>query len=325
MVLFSLEKLMQPIPLFHQPHHPVALSVPSDDMAALLNFITEQKSYIDRLIYRHAGILLRATGVRDPAEFALVAEALGSSPYHYTGGNSPRTHLGEKVYTSTEYPATEHISLHNEMSYLPCWPSRLYFHCSIAAASGGQTPLAHAGDVLAQMPDDIVAAFKARKLRYTRTLQPNDFFGKGWKTTYGTSDKEVVEATVKSQGSDFEWLPDDVLRVSTLCDATAVHPVTGQQVWFNQAEQWHPSALAPQTKSLIMQAFGPDRFPHDCRFADGGVIDDETMRSVRAVMDANRLVFDWQQGDILLIDNLLAMHGRHPFTGPRRIHTFLAA
>lgn len=211
------------------------------------------------------------------------------------------------------------------MSYLPGWPSRLYFHCSIAAVSGGQTPLTHAGDVLAKMPNDIMAAFKSRKLRYTRTLQPNDFFGKGWKTTYGTNEKEIAEAIIKKQGSEFEWLSGDVLQVATICDATTFHPVTGQQVWFNQAEQWHPSALAPQTRALITQAFTGDRFPHDCRFAGGGLIDDETMLRVRAAMDANKLIFDWQKGDILLIDNLLTMHGRHPYTGPRRIQTFLAA
>lgn len=317
---------MQHGPLLHQPHHPVVVCTPAfENRAAVERYIAEHRERIDQLIWQHAGVLLRGTGVLDSQALAHVVAAFGSNAHQYVGGNSPRTHLGSAVYTSTEYPSSEEISLHNEMSYLPAWPSRLYFNCSVAPQRGGQTTLAHTVDVLQQMPADIVAAFKNRRLRYSRTLQPTDFMGKGWKTTYGTADPGKVEAIVSGQGSACTWLPRQVLRVVTVCDATAIHPVTGQEVWFNQAEQWHPSALAPQTRALIGEAFGADGYPHDCRFADGEVIGDDMMRRVREVLHANELLFDWQAGDVLVIDNLLAMHGRKPFEGPRRIQTYLAA
>jgi alpha-ketoglutarate-dependent taurine dioxygenase len=31
------------------------------------------------------------------------------------------------------------------------------------------------------------------------------------------------------------------------------------------------------------------------------------------------LSFPWQRGDVLLVDNFLAVHGREPFSGERRI------
>lgn len=31
------------------------------------------------------------------------------------------------------------------------------------------------------------------------------------------------------------------------------------------------------------------------------------------------ICFAWQQGDLLMIDNMLVAHGRNPFDGPRRI------
>ena len=29
--------------------------------------------------------------------------------------------------------------------------------------------------------------------------------------------------------------------------------------------------------------------------------------------------FDWQAGDVMLVDNMLASHARRPFTGARRV------
>lgn len=29
--------------------------------------------------------------------------------------------------------------------------------------------------------------------------------------------------------------------------------------------------------------------------------------------------FDWQKGDVILLDNMLAAHARDPFEGPRKI------
>jgi alpha-ketoglutarate-dependent taurine dioxygenase len=36
------------------------------------------------------------------------------------------------------------------------------------------------------------------------------------------------------------------------------------------------------------------------------------------------VVFPWQQGDIMMIDNVLAMHGRKPFTGKRTVLVAMA-
>ena len=42
---------------------------------------------------------------------------------------------------------------------------------------------------------------------------------------------------------------------------------------------------------------------------------------------ADELTFDipWQTGDVALVDNLVAMHGRRPFEGSRRVLASLVA
>jgi alpha-ketoglutarate-dependent taurine dioxygenase len=45
---------------------------------------------------------------------------------------------------------------------------------------------------------------------------------------------------------------------------------------------------------------------------------------LRAAYVQERVAFQWEEGDLLMVDNLLTAHGRQPFEGPRRIWTGMA-
>ena len=62
---------------------------------------------------------------------------------------------------------------------------------------------------------------------------------------------------------------------------------------------------------------------HEIQFADGSVIPRKDIYNILDILQANTVTFPWQKGDILILDNILAMHGRAPFTGKRRILTAL--
>ena len=50
-----------------------------------------------------------------------------------------------------------------------------------------------------------------------------------------------------------------------------------------------------------------------------GAIPDDDLTHVRELARRNEFAFAWQPGDIMMIDNLLVMHGRHAYTGPRQV------
>ncbi|MGO4260148.1 TauD/TfdA family dioxygenase [Lysobacter sp. TAB13] len=307
-------------------HHPVVITPDGDaSLQALHDYLGNNEDQVQQLLLRHGGILFRGFGVDGAEGFRGSAERLGARPFDYVGGNSPRSRVSADVYTSTEYPASEVISLHNEMSYLPSWPRRLFFYSLIPAASGGQTSLANSGDVLRALPEDIRAKFRDKKVNYIRNFQTEIPLGKNWQTTYQTQDRAEVESIVADQGSVCHWGAKDALRVSTRCEAFASHPQTGEEVWFNQAEQWHPSALNPAIRGMFEQALGVGNLPHECEYGDGEPIEDDVLIEIRRALNTSKLLFDWQRNDLLMIDNILMMHGRESFKGERKTLAYLSA
>jgi alpha-ketoglutarate-dependent taurine dioxygenase len=58
---------------------------------------------------------------------------------------------------------------------------------------------------------------------------------------------------------------------------------------------------------------------HEVFFADGSTIPLKDLYHILDVLDANTIYFPWKKGDVLVLDNILAMHGRAVFSGKRRI------
>lgn len=314
-------------PLFPtSDHHPVVIT-PGEDasLKGLYEYLAVSEDRVQQLLLKHGAILFRGFDLNGEHDFRSCSESLGARPFGYIGGNSPRRRVAVDVYTSTEYPASEVISLHNEMSYLPNWPLRLFFYSLLAARSGGQTSLANSGDVLRALPVEVVRKFRDKKIKYIRNFQSSIPLGKNWQTTYQTEDHAEVESIAAGQGSTCEWLLGGALRVSTCCDALTTHPRSGEEVWFNQAEQWHPSALVPAIREIVEQMVGKGNLPHECEYGDGEPLEEYVLAEIRQALDSSKLLFDWRHNDLLMIDNILMMHGRESFKGERKTLAYLSA
>jgi hypothetical protein len=62
-----------------------------------------------------------------------------------------------------------------------------------------------------------------------------------------------------------------------------------------------------------------EKFYHSRYFSDGSPIDVADLDRNRAVVERDKVMFPWQKHDVLLVENLLNMYGRSPFTDNRRI------
>lgn len=300
-------------------HLPALLS-PSRHGEPLQDALPGLRGEIDELLATIGGVLLRGFDVPTVDAFRGFAALFGHPLLSYEFGSTPRSAVGGGVYTSTEYPAHQHIPLHNEQAYTREWPMKIWFHCVTAAPEGGETPIADSRAIHSRMPDHIRRRF-APGVLYVRNYGEFDL---PWQQVFNTTERAEVEAYCRRTGIRFEWKPDGGLRTTQLCQATAQHPLTGETVWFNQAHLFHVSNLQPEVRESLEELVGAENMPRTTCFADGSPMPDDMLDEVRAVLAAETVSFRWEAGDVLMLDNMLAAHARAPFKGPRKVVVAMA-
>jgi len=304
-------------------HNPLPLVItPHGDVAAneLVDWLGAHRDELAAHLHRVGGLLLRGFSVRTPEAFRAIVETFSENLLDYVAGNSPRTHVSDKIYTSTEHPPARSIPIHNEMSYCNVWPGRIFFYCHVAPDDRGETPIADSRRILARLPPGTRDRFERNGVCYVQNLHNGRLnVGKSWQAAFETEDKTAVEAACREKDIEWEWRASDSLRLTHRRSAVATHPITGERVWFNQADLWHPSNLPATTLKALRMTLGADELPNNVCYGDGSEIPAEDLGHVRAAQLAESVLFPWRAGDVLVLDNMLAGHGRSPFSGARKI------
>jgi alpha-ketoglutarate-dependent taurine dioxygenase len=104
-----------------------------------------------------------------------------------------------------------------------------------------------------------------------------------------------------------------------VCQAVATHPDTGDVVWFNQAHLFHVSSLPPAVRDSLLSSYTEENLPRNVYYGDGTRIELPVLDSIREAYRQETITFPWQEGDVLMLDNMLAAHGRTPFVGARKV------
>lgn len=296
---------------------------PASPGASLHSAFGAIRDLAGRRLERDGAILFR--GFTDPGVegFQSFAAAFGHPLLSYEFGSTPRSKVtGGGVYTSTEYPAHRSIPLHNEQAYTTEWPMRIWFYSALAAESGGETPIADSREVYRRIDPALRERFASRGLRYVRN------YGNGldvdWQQVFNTDDRQAVETFCRRQGIECQWKDDGDLRTTQQCQAVAIHPRTGDRVWFNQAHLFHVSNLDPEMREVLLETVGEESLPRNVYYGDGQPLEDSALDEIRGVLEACKVVFPWQSGDVLMLDNMLMAHAREPFSGPRKVVVAMA-
>lgn len=314
----SLEKsgVVKTRPLFDDGALPLLIE-PCVDGVNLTGWATANKEFIASHITRHGGLLFHGFGVRTAQEFERFIEAASGELLEYSYGSTPRSKVSGRIYTSTEYPADQLIPLHNEMSYSRQWPMRIFFLCLKTAAEGGETPVADSRRVFQRLSSKTKERFIEKKVLYVRNY--GDSLDLDWRQVFQTTDKRAVEDYCRRSGIEYEWKAGERLRTRQLCQSVATHPQTHETVWFNQAHLFHISALDPAMREAFLSEFDESDLPRNAYHGDGSPLDTSMLEEIREAYRQETVLFPWQEGDVMMLDNMLAAHGRTPFRGERKI------
>jgi len=303
---------------------PFVFGAAKDDTVTIyeaVDWVKYNKSLIESTLLKHGAILFRGFPTNDAAAFSDFVESFGFENLPYIGGAAPRKQVVGNVFTANEAPPESQIPFHHEMAQTKNWPKKLFFYGDIAAKTGGETPILLSNEIYKLMLEhhrDFVEQLEQKGVKYTRYLpEENDETsaqGRGWKATYGVTTKAELEMKLKERNMDFEWLPNGEIKTVNAEPLPAIHTDvrTGKKVWFN---------------SIVAVYIGWNDSRHvgeNCvHFGDGTPLPKEAVLSCRDLMDKICVNHKWEHGDVLMIDNRIAMHARRPFVGPRKIYAYL--
>jgi hypothetical protein len=299
---------------------PVVIQLPEMDPDAFIGYYRGRQAETDRLLLEKGAIKFRGVYIDSLNSFQRIVDSISDRFLNYIDGNSPRTRLSGNVYTSTEYDASQRITMHNELSYSAKWPARLFFSCLQPAETGGETLLADSRQILKKMDKAIVEEVMARGITYIRNLHGGEGLGPSWQETFETSDKEKVMEYCRSYGIRAEWRGRNGLRLVQSARGIINHRITGEPLWFNQIDQFHPCHLGPELLKTIGLLYDtPDNFPMFVRFGDGKEICESLVREILGTIEEVTVAPVWRTNELLLLDNELVSHGRSAYTGNRKV------
>lgn len=299
--------------------------------------LREQGPQLKKHLLKYGGLLFRNFPIQSEKDFSSVISQLGLGNFvNYIGGDSPRNKVVEGIYTSTEAPPSIKIPLHNELSFVAKYPKHIYFYCSIPPQEKGETIIGDARKIYSSIDDSVKKRFVEKRLKYVscyyhksqvmELLNKMQRSHKSWLQVFETEDKREVEKMCRDNDFGYKWNKNDWIQISQICPAVISHPQTQEKVWFNQVHlyDFNPRLLG------LWRFIGAKMFYcrkhtrlHEVFFADHSRIPRDDIYHIMDMLDANTIYFPWQKGDVLVLDNVLAMHGRATFQGKRRILTAL--
>ncbi len=226
------------------------------------------------------------------------------------------------MVNASEYDPDEGINLHTEFSYSGKWPSKLIFSCLKTPSTDGETSLGDCRKMLKLLDPDVVKEFESKKIKYIRNLHNGSGFGPSWQNAFATDKREIVEEYCRLTEIDFEWRTNGNIKLIQTRPAIRKHPVTTDKIWFNQVEQFYPALFKKEIYETLLQMndYDETELPMYSTFGDGSKISMEIIKHIQQLLEQVTVKRIWQRNSLLLVDNMLNLHGRMPYKGEREVY-----
>ena len=315
------------------PEQPGMEAVP--DLPRVVVKSSESASLISQiepsLIERHGAVLFRGFGVDSTEAFREAVAPLLGDFESYAGGVGFKSRLSSGVYTSTDLPGGISISPHSELSYTQTPPRFVAFWCEQPAERGGQTSLVCARRVFEGLSAPVREAFEERGVCYLRAYPPDGSLVRlvnrwaplwpTWEQVFETADPAEVEHICDRLGLTFHWSDKGELCARITLPGVDRN-VTGRRVWLNHAHTFAPSPAAVGWLGYALfrlLGFLPPFRQATATFGDGVRIPPSMLQEISLLLRAESRLVEWEPNDLLVIYNQAVLHGRMPYSGPRRV------
>ncbi|KAA8645775.1 hypothetical protein EYZ11_005157 [Aspergillus tanneri] len=330
--------------LLGPPHPPETVTPlalrPSDPTPPTLDDIItgiqalQHDHLLTQSLSRHGALLFRNLPIHDAHSFSKFAHAFGYPPHEIIGIVVDRPLLAPNVAPANESPPEVLIYNHNESPQVPHAPEYVFFYCHRAPSpdAGGESPISSSLELFQraqlEIPDFITSlAQKGILSRVTYTYTPQYKGGATLLQSFGKhihpEDDDAVrrrkiEAQIarynRGKHTTYEWTEDGIVLTHRL-------PVIRTQVGTNLpalftglAAYYRGAKVNGARKNVARQMYG-----------DGTEIPERYLETLARITDEIRVLHRWQEGDVLVFDNVVAQHGREPWRGSQKDRIVMAS
>jgi hypothetical protein len=300
----------------------ITLIEPKIDGVDLGSWVNTNLDFFMQRLHQGGAVLFRGFKLKSDQDFQeftnkIPFKAIDASVFEES---TPRKKILDGVYTTTSFPCEETIALHSDYSPSMMLAGKICFFCVQPSEIGGETPIADTRKVLQRLKPEVSKKFN--QLGWSLVRNYSRGLGLSWQDTFNGKNKSEVERHCREKNIDIEW-DGDYLKTTQVRSAIFEHPSTKEACWFNHMSFWHVDNLPTSVKNSMLEQVGEEFMPFSTYFGDGSEISEEIAHEIRDALLAEKKMFRWQKGDVLIADNILTCHGREPFEGERMIRTAL--
>ena len=187
---------------------PALLSVSEQSIQKFVDSASVNRDVIETTLSTLGAVVVRGVAIKTPEDFQTCCAAIYPNLRSYKGGDSPRTELAEKVFTSTDYGNEYEVLLHNELSYAGWSPDRVMFGCLQAPTLGGETHLADGRRIHQKLDPKVRERFDQKGVTYWQHLRDDNGLpgtGLSWQDTFETNDAKEVEDYLLESEMTYQW------------------------------------------------------------------------------------------------------------------------
>lgn len=324
------------IPLALKPSTQSNTEVDLDAAIDAVKALQTHGGILTQKLATHGTLLFRGLPIHNAQEFSRFAHAFGYKPHEIIGIVVDRPLLAPNVAPANEAPKEVLIYNHNESPQVPHAPEYIFFYSHRAPDKGGETPISSSLELYYRAQQEIpeFVAELADKGILSKVTYKVDQQYEGGSTLRQAFGKDIqdgddeatrrskIEAQIARYGrgkhTTWEWVDEETLVLTHRLPAIRTQPETQLPTLFTGLAAYYKNEQVNGTRTgrrnVTSQLFG-----------DGSPIPDKYLAHLARITDEIRVLHKWQQGDVLVYDNIIAQHGRQPWEGEQKDRVVLAS
>ena len=305
-----------------------------DTVIETIKSLQARNGLLTKRLARHGTLLFRGLPIHNANDFSKFAYAFGYKPHEIIGIVVNRPELAPNVAPANESHRSMLIYNHNESPQVPHAPEYVFFYCHKAPDKGGETPISSSLELFYRAQREIPefineltekgilskVVYKIEK-QYEGGSTLKQAFGKEIQDGDDEATKRAkIEAQIARYGrgkyTTWEWTDDGIILTHKL-PAIRTQPETNLPTLF--------TGMAAYYKNFRVNAGSARNKVTTQMYGDGTPIPEKYLEHLAKITDEIRVLHKWQQGDVLVYDNIIAQHGRQPWEGEQSDRVVLAS